>query len=69
MIERLQLPEFMPDQSNNSGVLLRCNNVFPAQDGYRAVSNVDPISDALTGTFLVLCVSSVPTQSLSLVLD
>lgn len=49
---RLPLPDYKPDQSNNSGVLLTAQNVYPAMDGYRPVSAIASISDALSGTFL-----------------
>lgn len=49
---RLALPDYKPDQSNNSGVLLTARNVYPALDGYRPVHAVSTISDALSGTFL-----------------
>lgn len=47
MITRVRLPDFKPDQSQNSGVLLMAENVFPAMDGYRAISEVTTVSDAL----------------------
>jgi hypothetical protein len=49
---RLPLPDYKPDQSNNSGVLLKAENVYPAMDGYRPVQAVLTISEALSGTFL-----------------
>jgi hypothetical protein len=48
---RLPLPDYKPDQSNNSGVLLKAENVYPAMDGYRPVQAIATISDALTGNF------------------
>lgn len=51
MISRVQLPEYKPDQSNNSGVALVARNVFPATDGYRAVGAVVTVSDALDEGF------------------
>lgn len=52
MIERVPLPAYLPDQSNNSGVLLRAENVFPAQDGYRSIGSLYEITDALGATFM-----------------
>lgn len=49
---RVALPEFKPDQSVNSGVLLRCENVYPAIDGYRPVGTISTISDSLDESFL-----------------
>lgn len=51
MIIPLPLPDYRPDQSNNSGVLLKAENVYPAMDGYRPVQAIATISDALSGTF------------------
>ena len=51
MIKRLPLPPYMPDQSNNSGVLLTAENVFPAADGYRSIGDVYEVSDALAADF------------------
>ena len=51
MISRIALPEYKPDQSNNSGVLLRAKNVFAAMDGYRSVGDVQPVSDSLAAPF------------------
>lgn len=48
---RVPLPEYRPDQSVNSGVLLTCENVYPALDGYRPIHAITELSDALTGTF------------------
>lgn len=52
MITRVLLPEYRPDQSNNSGVLLQAKNVFPAMDGYRPVGEVVTIADSLPGVFM-----------------
>lgn len=51
MINRIALPEYRPDQSNNSGVLLTAKNVTPAADGYRSVGDVVEISDALAAAY------------------
>lgn len=48
---RVQLPEYKPDQSQNSGVLLTAQNVFPAMDGYRAVNDIASVADPLADTF------------------
>lgn len=52
MIKRIPLPEFRPDQSVNSGVLLTCKNVFPALDGYRPIKALQTLTDALDEAFL-----------------
>jgi len=51
VISRLPLPDYKPDQSVNSGVLLRAENVYPAIDGYRPIRDVATISDALAANF------------------
>jgi hypothetical protein len=51
MILRIPLPEYRPDQSVHSGVLVTAENVFPAADGYRPVNDITALTDALTGTF------------------
>lgn len=51
MISRIPLPAYMPDQSNNSGVLLTAKNVYAAQDGYRSVRDVEELTDALAASF------------------
>lgn len=51
MISRIALPDYRPDQSNNSGVLLTARNVYAAQDGYRSVNDVEELSDALASSF------------------
>lgn len=51
MITRIALPDYKPDQSNNSGVLLTAKNVFAALDGYRSVGDVEVLSDALAADF------------------
>lgn len=48
----LPLPDFRPDQSDNSGFLTVCKNVVPSPDGYRAVGSISTISDALAANFL-----------------
>lgn len=48
----IPMPEYRPDQSVNSGVLLTCDGAYPALDGYRPVQDVDPITDALDEPFL-----------------
>lgn len=52
MIKQIPLPEYRPDQSVNSGVLLTCQNVFPALDGYRPIRDIQSVSDALDEAFL-----------------
>jgi len=47
MERRIALPAYMPDQSNNSGVLLEALNVYAAADGYRPIGNLEELSDAL----------------------
>lgn len=47
----IPLPEFAPDQSIHSNVLLTCDGVYPAKDGYRPVQDVTPLSDALAADF------------------
>lgn len=51
MIQRLQLPDYKPDQSNNSGVLLTAKNVYAAMDGYRSVGDIEELTDALAADF------------------
>jgi hypothetical protein len=51
MIKKVPLPDYMPDQSQNSGVLLKAENVFPAMDGYRSIGEVLTVSDALAAKF------------------
>lgn len=51
MIQRVQLPDYKPDQSNNSGVLLTAKNVFAAMDGYRSVNDLEELTDALASSF------------------
>ena len=51
MISRVPLPAFMPDQSNNSGVLLTAKNVYAAQDGYRSVGGLEVLTAALASSF------------------
>lgn len=41
------LPEYKPDQSVNSGVLLTAENVYPALDGYRPVQGFESLTDPL----------------------
>lgn len=48
---RIDLPDYMPDQSNNSGVLLKAQNVYAAIDGYRSVGSIETLSDALPADF------------------
>lgn len=52
MQKLVPLPEFMPDQSLNSSVLLQAENVIPAVDGYRAVGAIATVSDALPDVFM-----------------
>ena len=51
MKSRVPLPPYLPDQSVNSGVLLRAENVFPAIDGYRPVPGFSSVSDPLDEPF------------------
>lgn len=51
MERRIPLPAYMPDQSNNSGVLLEAKNVYAAADGYRSVGSLEELSDALAAGF------------------
>ena len=51
MIVRAPLTEYKPDQSNNSGVLLVAENIYPAMDGYRSVGDVLTVSNALAAAF------------------
>jgi hypothetical protein len=51
MITRVPLPEFRPDQSVNSGVLLTCENVYPALDGYRPLRQLNALTNALDEPF------------------
>lgn len=45
------LPPYLPDQTVNSGVLLRADNVYPAVDGYRPVKQFSSLSEALDEPF------------------
>lgn len=51
MINRIALPAYRPDQSNNSGVLLQAKNVYAAADGYRSVGDIETLSDSLAAGF------------------
>lgn len=51
MERRIPLPAYMPDQSNNSGVLLEAKNVYAAADGYRSVNSLEEVSDSLAAGF------------------
>lgn len=51
MITRLQAPEYRPDQSAASGVLLTARNVYAAVDGYRPVKALATFTDPLDATF------------------
>lgn len=51
MIVSIPLPEYKPDQSVNSGVLLTAKNVYPAIDGYRPIHDIETITDALGGEY------------------
>jgi len=51
MEKRMPLPAYMPDQSNNSGVLLEALNVYAAADGYRPIGALDELSDSLAANF------------------
>jgi hypothetical protein len=44
-------PEFMPDQSDSSNVLLQATNVYPALDTYRPVKAFSSISTGLSDKF------------------
>ena len=48
---RIDLPAWLPDQSLNSGVLIRLENAVPAIDGYRPIGAFLTGSDALPVTF------------------
>ena len=52
MLLKVPLPDYKPDQSQNSGVLLKAENVYPAMDGYRSIGEVLTVSDALAAAFL-----------------
>lgn len=52
MITSLPLPEYRPDQTVASGVLLVAENVFPAIDGYRPARDISVFTDALPGEFM-----------------
>lgn len=52
MHSSIQLPDYKPDQSVNSGVLLVAQNVYPAVDGYRPLRDVSTTSDALAAAFM-----------------
>lgn len=51
MISVVAFPPYMPDQSLNSQVLVRAENVYPAIDGYRPVPAFSAASDALPEGF------------------
>lgn len=51
MKQIIPLPPYLPDQTVNSGVLLRAENVYPAIDGYRAVPSFLSASDPLDEPF------------------
>lgn len=52
MIVRVPLPAFRPDQTDASGVLTVCDNVYPAADGsYRPLHAISTFSSALAATF------------------
>ena len=48
----IPLPEYLPDQSLNSGVLLEADGVIPAADGYEPLKGFLEISEPLPATFL-----------------
>lgn len=48
---RINLPAWLPDQSLNSGVLIRAENVIPAIDGYRPIGAFLSGSNALPVAF------------------
>ena len=52
MKRSFRLPAFLPDQTDNSGVLTGIKNAYPITDGYAPVGSFQPISEAFTGTFL-----------------
>lgn len=52
MITSIPLPDFRPDQTVASGVLLVARNVYPAVDGYRPVQDVQTFTDALPDVFM-----------------
>lgn len=49
---KLPFPEYRPDQSVASGVLLTAENVFPAADGYRPINGFQALTDPLPAAFL-----------------
>lgn len=49
---RLPLGPFHPDKLPGPGMLTRCTNALPAENGYRPVGAFQSISDALPSTFL-----------------
>lgn len=51
MISRVPLPAYMPDQSNNSGVLLQASGVYKSIEGYRSVGDIEALSASLSGNF------------------
>jgi hypothetical protein len=52
VISAAALPAFLPDQSANSGVLLRAENLYAAVDGYRPVPDFLGLSSALPAAFM-----------------
>lgn len=50
-LTRVALPEWVPDQSANSGGLNVCTNVYPRVDGYGPVQDFIAIGDALPDDF------------------
>ena len=52
MKRSFRLPAYLPDQTDNSGVLTGLVNAYPITDGYAPVGAFQPISEAFTGTFL-----------------
>lgn len=49
---RWPLPPFLPDQTDHTGGLDTCNNVYPKTDGYGPISGLTGFSDELGATFL-----------------
>lgn len=51
MKQVIPLPQWVPDQSANSGGLNTCANVIPRVDGYGPVGNFNSVSSALPASF------------------
>lgn len=51
MRSTMPLPEYAPDQTVNSGVLLVAQNTYAAADGYRPMRSLAPMSEAMGAVF------------------